>query len=225
MSRNLPTSLYIVSNLFYLLFKTLFWVFNKLLHYTFKWCSKNKGKHEKSNTGLYFLSCGLLSLIPAFFICNVPETLAPKAHHSHNIIADPLGILTEKNTTEPLQIWLCRSLHVDSQGRPSSGLQARPQNYNQVEDQPVISQNATTTATTSGRCSSKPWAPFPFRDHPDAARTICSDYTHSTCCNHTFHATHPDSGARWCPSWGRQSECCPWESLGWRRFLSAGLSW
>ena len=31
-----------------------------------------------------------------FFIRNAPESLAAKAHHSHNITADPLGILTEK---------------------------------------------------------------------------------------------------------------------------------
>ena len=85
-------------NLLYLFFKTLFWLYSKPLHWTIKRCRKHKGKFEQGNIGLYLQTCGVLFglLLPMFFICNAPESLAAKAHHPHNIIADLLGILTEK---------------------------------------------------------------------------------------------------------------------------------
>ncbi len=88
-----------VSNLLCLLLKTLFWVFSKPLHWIIRRRSKDKGILEQSNIGLHLLTCSFLLLClltPALFICNAPESLVAKAHHSHNITADPLGILTEK---------------------------------------------------------------------------------------------------------------------------------
>lgn len=110
-----------IYNLLYLFVKSIVRVFSKPLHCLTKRSMKDKGKLEQGNIGLHLLTG--ISTRPT----DAPESIAANAYHSHNITADPLGILTEENRIRISQEW------------SGSGLYVSMLNHHQAEDQPVIS--------------------------------------------------------------------------------------
>lgn len=99
MSRNLPTSPFLISTTYFLRHFLGFLVSHCIV-------TSNGAVNTKANMTKAILVCTsspvffFLLLMLAFFICKAPETLAAKAHCSQSITTGPLGILTEKNTTE-----------------------------------------------------------------------------------------------------------------------------
>lgn len=84
-------------HLHYFKYTVFLWLFTKLLHWVWKWCST----HERSNTGFNSDAC--------FIHLQRSREPEPKPHCCHHITAEPLDVLPDKSTTQSFWTCLCYS--------------------------------------------------------------------------------------------------------------------